>query len=604
MLAALGLLVAYLLALAIAGFLAWQAAQSLARQGQALAADPAQASARFEDLAASVRQLRDSTGFLRVATIPVRPLAAMGGLIPRVGRDVEGLPRMLDIGATAADAGGHALEGVRPVLAGGARLTPTGIATGLNAGRPEFQRALLITDGLHPLPGGQPLEEGASLADRAERAATVLQAALRLAVAAPDLLGVTGDRTYLLLGQNNDELRATGGFISTAGTVTVRQAALQELDYGDSYRYQASGVRMGLQPPAPYQQYMLFGDWYFRDSNWWPDFPTSARQAEHFLQASTGEQVDGVMAFDQTFLQQVLQVLGPVDLPAYQERIDAANVIDLLDAYAHPPGYKEGDDPSQDTRKVLTEDRKGIITELARVLVQRIQTAPLGTLGAMARVASDAMAQKHLQLYLHDPAAQEALGALDLDGAVRPPADGDYLLAVETNVGYSKANRTVNRALDYAVTLTPQAPATARLRLTYTNLNTNPARHCSPTAIDFFTADDSCYMSWVRVYAPAGSRPTAVTGAASPLVWELDGSASVFAALLVLQPGESKTLEFNYQLPRSVLPVDGAYRLLYQKQPGDRSAPLAVSLQGEDGRPIGEFKAQVFQDTLIKLPVP
>ncbi len=44
-----------------------------------------------------------------------------------------------------------------------------------------------------------------------------------------------GPRTYLLLAQNNDELRGTGGFISGAGHVTPDRGKLADLTFADSY---------------------------------------------------------------------------------------------------------------------------------------------------------------------------------------------------------------------------------------------------------------------------------------------------------------------------------------------------------------------------------
>ncbi|MCB0107011.1 MAG: DUF4012 domain-containing protein, partial [Caldilineaceae bacterium] len=52
----------------------------------------------------------------------------------------------------------------------------------------------------------------------------------------PELTGVHGPRTYLLVVQNSDELRATGGFISALGVITLEQGRLANLEFVDSYR--------------------------------------------------------------------------------------------------------------------------------------------------------------------------------------------------------------------------------------------------------------------------------------------------------------------------------------------------------------------------------
>ena len=66
--------------------------------------------------------------------------------------------------------------------------------------------------------------------NRFDKGLPLLKMALDFAPAVPSLLGVDEPRTYLIIAQNNDELRATGGFISGVGTVTFTQ-------YGDSVTY-------------------------------------------------------------------------------------------------------------------------------------------------------------------------------------------------------------------------------------------------------------------------------------------------------------------------------------------------------------------------------
>ena len=48
------------------------------------------------------------------------------------------------------------------------------------------------------------------------------------------LLAGDGERTYLILAQNSDELRATGGFISATGVIRFREGALVDMKFADS----------------------------------------------------------------------------------------------------------------------------------------------------------------------------------------------------------------------------------------------------------------------------------------------------------------------------------------------------------------------------------
>ncbi|MBK8046944.1 MAG: DUF4012 domain-containing protein [Anaerolineales bacterium] len=64
---------------------------------------------------------------------------------------------------------------------------------------------------------------------------TIGAAAAKLGPHAPWLLGMDAPRTYLILVQNNHELRATGGFIAAIGTVSVDQGKITSFDFVDSY---------------------------------------------------------------------------------------------------------------------------------------------------------------------------------------------------------------------------------------------------------------------------------------------------------------------------------------------------------------------------------
>src|SRR5205814_2502742 len=117
-----------------------------------------------------------------------------------------------------------------------------------------------------------------------------------LVPAAQFALGLDRPRTYLLLGENDRELRATGGFIGTAGTLTIDRGQVSSFDYGSSYSFDDQVA--APPPPRPLQRYLGISRWYLRDSNWWPDFPSSAEQALEAWRRAGRPDPDSVLAFD------------------------------------------------------------------------------------------------------------------------------------------------------------------------------------------------------------------------------------------------------------------------------------------------------------------
>ena len=111
------------------------------------------------------------------------------------------------------------------------------------------------------------------------------------------MLGANGPRTYLILAQNNHELRGTGGFISTIGFVRLEGGRITELNLVDSYAVD-NFEQPHPQPPPALSERMGAQLLLLRDSNWSPDFPTTAQVARALYEQDKGLATDGAIALD------------------------------------------------------------------------------------------------------------------------------------------------------------------------------------------------------------------------------------------------------------------------------------------------------------------
>jgi hypothetical protein len=147
----------------------------------------------------------------------------------------------------------------------------------------------------------------------------------RLGPSLPWLLGMDAPRTYLVLVQNNHELRSTGGFIAAVGRVSVEGGRLQGFDFQDSYELYSD---TGVYPPAPrpMQEHMRIPLLVMRDANWSPDFPTTAEVARSLYAQETGTQVDGVFTIDLNAVKHLIGALGSLEVPGAEEPITGANI--------------------------------------------------------------------------------------------------------------------------------------------------------------------------------------------------------------------------------------------------------------------------------------
>ncbi len=531
--------------------------------------------------------LKDDLGTLDWQITPLRPLAAALAWFPAWGPDIAAIPHLVAMGAAGARTADHLLQAGQPVIEqmeqGGGM---TKLVVVLSAQKEPIQQAQLgitklkvsrdhikDTQNLHP--------QVAALLNLFDRHIRTAEGVTRLVAALPSVAGVDAPRSYLLLGQNSDELRATGGFITIAGILTVERGDVLSLDFRDSYGFDSDRSGVVLPAPEPMQRFMGLEAWRFRDANWWADFPASAQQAEAFLWQEQGIKVDGVIGFDQSLMERLLAILGPVTLAKYQVQVDASNVVKVMEAYARPTGYKE-DYVSEIQLPQNETDRKGFIRDLSAVLMDRLKQLEGNQGAGVLMMLKTALEEKRLLAYFHAPAASGPLNDLGWDGSVHPPKAGDYLLVTETNVAFTKANRLLQRSVEYTLSLGEgYVPEEAAVTISYVNANTAPARHCAAEVIDYYTSDDSCYKSYVRIYVPKGSQPLGAQGLDSTLEWYQEGDATVLAGLVVLPPGAKKEVTFRYVPPRSVVSLGSrpVYSLTLSKQPGIASLTTNFHLQ-------------------------
>ena len=417
----------------------------------------------------------------------------------------------------------------------------------------------------------------------------------------PEMLGADAPRTYLILAQNQDELRATGGFISGAGRLTLDGGQIIEMSIRDSYAADDLSKPYPT-PPEPLRHYMGASYWLLRDANWSPDFPTAALRAIELYEIGQPDGISGVIAFDQMAVQRLLAAVGSVELEGFPEPIAADNVI----------GYMQqswGSLPNEETAPDWWAHRKDFMGLLGGALLETVQSSDdPSMLMALAREAYKLLREKHVLLYFEDETLQSTLAGLGLDGALRP-GDGDFLMLVDSNLGFNKVDALIERNIEYTLDLTDLSRPRASLQVTHQHTWEGDA-DCEHGAfvreLDYRDLQHRCYWDYYRVYVPTGAVP--ISGAAPPVSAEwllteereageiqvLDGErdTTVFSGIFVLPPGETSAVQIEYVLPPEVLQQSAedrwTYTLHLAKQPGTHGVPAKVSVLLPEGFSIVE----------------
>ena len=392
---------------------------------------------------------------------------------------------------------------------------------------------------------------------------------------ADTLLGIDRPRRYLLIGQNNYELRATGGFMGSMGVLAIERGRITGLDYRRSYDWDNPN-REKVQPPFPYVRYMRFGAWFIRDANWYADFPTSAQTIEYFWRLDGHEPVEGVIALDTVALQYILQAIGPLEVPGYGIPVGGENMLETVwEAYRQDRGFLAA----------LTE---AVATRLQQPEVAGRQRLP-ALLGALFR----SLEEKHILLYFNDAGLQGAIDRAGWSGAIRSDA-GDFLMVVDADFSYAEVNRFIEQEIQYHVTLDHNLRVQqSTVTLTYWNhfdrWGSAETRElfggaCFDPQTEDLVLSPGCYGNYIRLYVPRGSRFVSAEGFDDGMEYREESGRAVIAGYVRVLPGEERTLAVTYIPP--VGPVGGQYRLTLQKQPGTQAIPISVVVEVAGSTPV------------------
>jgi len=501
------------------------------------------------------------------------------------------LSYLLQASAFLSSALGHETKGVTPLSDAALNLVAAGSAegqttdlNGASSSLSEAQEKVLLAEAyLKKIEGsafGGRLEKYMQLAESTTAALKEITPLLKtLTAALPELLGSEVPKTYLLVFQNSNELRPTGGFIGSYAKLVLSKGQINKLVVDDIYNIdgllETKGVE--IKPPEALEEHLGVSRWLLRDANWNPDFSASAEQIGEFYSLATGDDVDGVLALDLQIVQQLLELTGPIYLAQFNESITAENFFEKTEFYSEADYYSG------------SPQKKTFLSLLSAKLLEKVLQLETGAFGQLAQIANNSLSERHLLIYLPEREVAKILAQKNWDGGIRSFA-GDYLSIVDANVGATKANYYVKRNLNYSVkNIDRQGGFEGVLTINYVH---GAASNAWP---------GGAYKNYVRVYVPQGSvlkgverSSEGVDTKALDITEEIDqtegSDKTVWGTVFVLDAGKSLSLTFTYDLPpeKGLGLTSDSYSLLVQKQPGTLADPLTVDFLTPFGKSVTE----------------
>jgi hypothetical protein len=384
--------------------------------------------------------------------------------------------------------------------------------------------------------------------------------------AAPSLLGMDSPKTYMILFQNDKEIRPTGGFMTAYAVMKVDKAKFTPVTSDDIYSLDAK-YTSSVAAPQPIIDYIkgpyaLSTKWRLRDMNWSPDFASAMQLVVPAAEKAGVTKVDGVISVDTQLLVNLLNAIGTIGVPGYgnfgtaiNPKCNCADVIYQLESFADIEGAVIW---NPTTGKIISapanyNNRKAIIGPLMNSIMANALGQPKGKLAGLAQAVFTSLIEKHILFYMLDPVTEKAVSDFGVGGAINQTFTGDYLHINDANLGGRKSNLYATEEVEQDIKVAGDGSVTKTVTITYKN----------PQGQDGWL--NSVLPTWVRVYVPKGSTLITSEGLEAKSDPYEDLGKTVFAGYFQLRPEGVSKVTFEYKLP---FKVSGAYNLLIQKQPG------------------------------------
>lgn len=417
-------------------------------------------------------------------------------------------------------------------------------------------------------------------------AATEHKDALQIA---PSALGQPDSKNYLLIFQNDKELRATGGFMTAYAFLKLDRGKIDTTQSDDIYRLDEKLLNVCLRkicplaPPEPIVKYLPEADgkprqaWSLRDANLSPDVPTSMKQFEKMYSfIGEGTPWDGIILIDTHVVEELIKITGPIDVfgttysAEKDSRCDCPNVIYELENYAQI--IERGE-----------QDRKAILGTLMSQILAKSLESSTEKMPDFINTGVKLAYSKNILFFMHDQSTEDALSKLNWTGQMKQ-VEGDYLHVNDSNFAGGKSNLYVEEKVELNINI---KDGKVKNKLTIEYKNPEQPKSWLNNVIN---------RDYIRIYVPRGAKLINNKGSDVAVKSFEELEKTVFDAFIQVRPANSRIISFEYELPGNFSGKE--YPLLIQKQPGTKDFEYTVKVNGKQ-----KAKFKLDSDKELKLSV-
>lgn len=245
-------------------------------------------------------------------------------------------------------------------------------------------------------------------------------------------------QNVLILLQNSDEVRSTGGFMGAFAYITVENFQVKEINFEDVYEV-AGRFNGYVEPPYGVKKYLSGGESYkLTDANWDPDFAKTSQQILWFFDQANKPKFNTVISMNESVIENLLKILGDLKL-VNGEILKADNFMQIArkDRESFFPG-------SLQKKHFLNSSKNAFLVKLKKMNLTR-------KLSLFLQIKNEIFAN-NIQFYSQNKFLQFIFLKNKSSGIFINPClekNCNFIALVENNVAINKSNQNLKR--DYQI---------------------------------------------------------------------------------------------------------------------------------------------------------
>jgi hypothetical protein len=394
-----------------------------------------------------------------------------------------------------------------------------------------------------------------------------------------DFLKLFNSGRYLILFQNNTEMRATGGFIGSYAILEMKNGAPEKY-YFETDVHKLDDAFCALESIAPPMGLEKIVDkWLMEDSNWSVDFPEAAQKVSWFYEHEkevvsknnpTDEEIverlkqsgqfDGIVAINATVMADILNITGPIALADYNTTINSDNFLDVTQFQVEREYWKNP------VNRVINEP-KSILKDMLPKVISQISSEK--KYNQVIDLVKKELQEKQILFYFYDDNKEKIALENGWAGEIKQ-TDGDYLYVNNSNIGTNKSSLNVTE--DIKINASIDGDGTVLDNLTITRTHTGNGEW-----------PDGENINYMRILVPYGSQLITAkldsVDCSKDVITTKEAGKYVFAINVDTKPRSSRILNITYRLPAKINKDN--YSIYVQKQPGNLGDNLEVIVNGQ-----------------------